>query len=147
MPLLIAVFAGVVYFERDKIHITHQELIPKEDCDYFQSYMNAQVALKNLSVGILLEKGCLPSFVQGGHYQGSIGDSPRSYFTYVSSEVREGKLVPVGTNGKKYIIGGWTYHVRDWNVVDGPLFKFEDYEVGRLIPCKDFKNPIPKDFQ
>jgi len=121
--------------------------VKKEDCGYYDFYIDALVDQKNLGVEILLSKGCLPTFVQGGMYQPSIGDSPRSYFTYVSREKKYIEVDHVTDTGRRTVwLGDWIYKVRDWNVKDGEIYTFSDHEVGRLVPCDGFENPIPPEF-
>jgi len=143
---LIIILAGLIYFERDKIYINHQELVPKEDCSYFQSFMAAEVAMKDLAVEILLKKGCLPTFIQGGHYRPSMRPAPRSFFTYVDRKKRY-RNRNWSKDDTYQIFEGWTYYVRDWNVPDGDIYVFENDRVGRLVPCDNFENPILEDFQ
>jgi len=135
--------AFVIYLERDKIHITHDKLIPEKECDYYDFYVRSMVNQKNLAVEILLSKGCLPTFVQGGHYRGSIGDSPRSYFTYISRKKIMRELDHISDRGRRTVWDGdWEYKVRDWNIKDGEVYTFMDDEVGRIVPCDGFENPM-----
>ncbi len=128
----------------DPCEAMRREIEHKEYMRFRDEYYNSVHTRFNLAVEILVLKGCLPTFMQGGHYRPSIGDSPRSYLTYVSRRPKRwySDYVRVTPERSSPIQGRYVYTVRHWNEPNGETWEVGDSAVGVLVACKGFTNPF-----